>query len=68
MTKKRYHKLFVALMTKLVREGQFNKGECGRLIKASATADPFGKGNYHSYQEAWDGMLGLRKAYNMIEK
>lgn len=68
MTKKRYHKLVVALMTKLMEDGQFNKGEKGRFIKASATVDPIRDGIYHSYQEAWDGMIKLREKYNMVEK
>lgn len=61
MTKKRYHKLFRAAMTRLMA-GYPGAGKC---IKAAATADPIRNGAYKSYAEAWDGLMDFRKSVGM---
>ena len=61
MTKKRYHKLFQAYMTKVMAHG---KG-AGRVLRAVRRADPLDV--YRSYEEAWASLepyaadYGVRK-------
>lgn len=62
MTKKRYHKLFRALMTKMMS----GYPSAGRCIRAAATADPINNGGkFKSYAEAWESLKPIRDDYGM---
>lgn len=63
MTKKRFNKLFRALMTKMMT----GYPTAGRCIRAAATADPIHKegAKFKSYAEAWESLKPIRDDYGM---
>jgi hypothetical protein len=66
MTKKRYHKLMYAALSRLMHDDEKNHmtGEC---LKAGRNDRPrFGAHEgLNSYQDAWNMMLPLRKCVGM---
>ena len=60
MTAKRFHKLFGALMSQIMKG---NKG-AGRCIKAARHATPNWKTlGYTNYQEAWDSLCKVEARF-----
>lgn len=70
MTKKRYHKLFYALMQRInIRHIEvYGKGvdNWGGVLKAAATVNPFPNSlGFTSYKEIWENLMPTRQQYGM---
>ena len=69
MTRKRFTKLFYALMQEIHKKnievcGTPSKG-WGKVLDHALTTKPYKVDGFTSYEELWERMLPIRKVYGM---
>ena len=69
MTRKRFTKLFYALMQEINKKHIEVCGtpaeNWGKVLKHALTTKPYNVEGFTSYEQLWERMLPIRKAYGM---